>query len=61
MKRSIHKIIPAQKVNMGGIILDQSLPVHGVDQIDPFLLIHHWASVLPGGERNVDLHHFAKW
>ncbi|MCF8276243.1 MAG: pirin family protein [Flavobacteriales bacterium] len=55
MKRSIHKIIPAQKVNMGGIILDQSLPVHGVEQIDPFLLIHHWANKLPGGEREKDL------
>ncbi|HAP70451.1 MAG TPA: pirin family protein, partial [Flavobacteriales bacterium] len=51
MTRSIHKIIPAQKVNMGGIILDQSLPVNGVEQIDPFLLIHHWASVLPGGQK----------
>jgi redox-sensitive bicupin YhaK (pirin superfamily) len=55
MKRSINKIIPAQKVNMGGIILDQSLPVNGVEQIDPFLLIHHWASKLPGGERERDL------
>ena len=55
MKRSIHKIIPAQKVNMGGIILDQSLPVNGVEQIDPFLLIHHWANKLPGGEREKDL------
>ena len=55
MKRSIKRIIPAQKVIMGGIILDQSLPVHGVEQIDPFLLIHHWASELPGGERERDL------
>jgi len=55
MKRTIKRIIPAKKVNMGGIILDQSLPVKGVDQIDPFLLIHHWASVFPGGEREKDL------
>ncbi len=40
---------------MGGIILDQSLPVNGVEQIDPFLLIHHWANKLPGGEREKDL------
>jgi hypothetical protein len=26
---------------MGGIILNQPLPVRGLDQIDPFLLIHH--------------------
>ena len=50
MKRSIKRIIPAQKVNMGGIILDQSLPINGVEQIDPFLLIHHWASEMPGGQ-----------
>lgn len=28
---------------MGGILLDQPLPYRGVDQIDPFLLVHHWA------------------
>ena len=55
MRRSIHKIIPAQKVNMGGIILDQSLPVHGVEQIDPFLLIHHWANKMPGGQKEKEV------
>jgi quercetin 2,3-dioxygenase len=49
--RSIHRVIPAQKVNMGGIILDQPLPYRSVDQIDPFLLLHHWSSVLPGDQR----------
>ena len=51
MTRSIYKIIPAQKVNMGGIILDQSLPVNGIEQINPFLLIHHWADKMPGGQK----------
>ena len=50
MTRSIHKIILAKKVNMGGIILDQSLPVNCVEQIDPFLLIHHLATKMPGGQ-----------
>ena len=36
MSRSVKKIIAAQKVNMGGHILDQPLPVNGIDQIDPF-------------------------
>ncbi len=39
--RSIKKVMPAFKVDMGGIVLDQSLPAQGVDQIDPFLLVHH--------------------
>ena len=53
--RSIQKIIPAQKVNMGGHILDQSLPVRGLDQIDPFLLIHHWKRTQKGGRHPRDL------
>lgn len=49
--RSIKQIIPAQKVNMGGIILDQPLPSRGVDQIDPFLLVHHWRQEYKGGQK----------
>lgn len=51
MYRSVRKIIAAQKVNMGGHILDQPLPVNGVDQIDPFLLIHHWKRDMKGGDQ----------
>lgn len=40
-KRSIHKIIPSQKINMGGHILEQPLPNAHMDQLDPFLLVHH--------------------
>ena len=39
--RSIKKTVKAQKVNMGGHILDQALPLAEVDQIDPFILLHH--------------------
>ncbi len=48
--RSIHKIIPARKVNMGGIYLDQPLPFEDIDQIDPFILIHHWNKKIGGGD-----------
>lgn len=51
MYRSVKKIIAAQKVNMGGHILDQPLPVNGIDQIDPFLLIHHWKRLMKGGDQ----------
>jgi len=53
--RTIRKIIPARKVNMGGIFLDQPLPTPGIDLIDPFLLIHHWKHSHPGGESEKDL------
>ncbi len=49
--RTIRQIVPAQKVNMGGHLLDQPLPIQGLDQIDPFLLIHHWKEVMPGGKK----------
>lgn len=52
--RSIKKIIPSQKVNMGGIILEQPLPFRGQEQIDPFLLVHHWEDVKNGGEKQLE-------
>ncbi len=52
--RSIRKIIPAQKVNMGGIYLDQPLPAGGIDQIDPFILLHHWYKRIESGENQKD-------
>ena len=39
--RDIKTIVKARKVNMGGFIVDQPLPVDALDMIDPFLLIHH--------------------
>jgi hypothetical protein len=53
--KEIAHIIPAQKVNMGGHILDQPLPVGGLDYVDPFLLIHHWKSELPGDQHQRDV------
>jgi redox-sensitive bicupin YhaK (pirin superfamily) len=35
---------------MGGNLVEQPLPVQGIDQVDPFLLIHHWDSPLKGGQ-----------
>ncbi|NNC95305.1 MAG: pirin family protein [Chitinophagales bacterium] len=49
--RTINKVVKAQKVNMGGIFLDQAIPLRGIDQISPFLLIHHWAQDFPGGQK----------
>jgi len=52
--KTIKKIIPSQKVDMGGIILDQPLPNQFIDQLDPFLLIHHWDDVLKGNQKQND-------
>ena len=49
--KTIKKIIKSQKVDMGGIILDQPLPNQFIDQLDPFLLIHHWNDRLKGNQR----------
>ncbi len=49
--RTIKRISKAFKVNMGGTMLDQALPDNTIDQIDPFLLIHHWSDRLKGGKK----------
>ncbi len=53
--KTIKKIIPARKVNMGGHLLDQPLPSIEAEYIDPFLLIHHWKNIAPGGERQQEV------
>ena len=47
--KSIRKIISAPIVNMGGVHLFQPLPYKELDQLDPFLLIHHWSDTIKGG------------
>ncbi len=54
-QRSIKRIIKAMKVNMGGIILDQALPVQEVDKIDPILLVHHLKDRFPAGSKQQDV------
>ncbi len=53
--RSLQAILPAFKVNMGGIVLDQALPHRKVDQIDPFLLVHHLETNHPPGTQQQDV------
>jgi redox-sensitive bicupin YhaK (pirin superfamily) len=40
--RSVANIIPADKIDMGGTLVKQSLPTQKVGQVSPFLLIHHF-------------------
>lgn len=53
--RTLQQILPAFKVNMGGIILDQALPQQEVDQIDPFLLVHHLEYKYEPGTKQQDV------
>lgn len=53
--RSIKSQWHSQKVNMGGIILDQPLPTQKVDTIDPFILIHHWNDKVPAGRKQKEV------
>lgn len=41
MRKSVKYLIPSVDVDMGGIILKQAIPTERIDQIDPFLLLHH--------------------
>jgi len=53
--RSLKHITTAQKINMGGIFLDQAIPSGLVERVDPFVLIHHWNKPLPGGQHQRDV------
>ena len=41
MHKKVKFLIPAFDIDMGGIPLKQALPTIKVDQVDPFLLLHH--------------------
>lgn len=39
--RKVNRVLYAQQVNMDGLMVRQPFPTQQVDQIDPFLLLHH--------------------
>lgn len=41
MYKNVKYVIPAYDVDMGGVAIKQALPTQQVDQVDPFLLLHH--------------------
>ncbi len=45
----------ANPINMGGIILDQALPIGLSQNVGPFLLLHHWKSTIEKGSKPQDL------
>lgn len=55
MKKTIRHILKAEKTNMGGHTLYEPLPAPGIDQIDPFLLIHHWDGMVPANKQQKEV------
>jgi len=55
MFREIEKIISAPVIRMGAISLRQPIPAEGIQQISPFLLLHHFDLTMPPGENNFDV------
>lgn len=41
MFRNVKYLIPAYDIDMDGIPVKQALPTNNVEQVDPFLLLHH--------------------
>lgn len=41
LQKKVKYLLPAVEVDMGGFPVKQPLPTHKVDQVDPFLLVHH--------------------
>lgn len=39
--RSVSRLLYAHNTDMGGMPIRQALPTRQVEQVDPFLLIHH--------------------
>ncbi|GAB5551667.1 MAG: pirin family protein [Saprospiraceae bacterium] len=43
--RTISNILKSEAINMGGIAVKQALPTQKVEQISPFLLLHHFGPI----------------
>ena len=52
---AVSKVLPAMEVDMGGISVLQPIPTFKVNQIDPFLLVHHHHTKIKSGNRPGDL------
>lgn len=49
--RTVKNVISSQRVNMGGIYLQQPIPDKNVEYIDPFILIHHGSLPVAKGKK----------
>jgi redox-sensitive bicupin YhaK (pirin superfamily) len=49
--RTVKNTLIADMIDMGGLPVRQALPTHNVDQISPFLLLHHGGIPAPAGSK----------
>jgi redox-sensitive bicupin YhaK (pirin superfamily) len=55
MNRAVERIIHAPKVTMGNMSLRQPLPIAGLQQLSPFILLHHFDFVMQPGHNIFDV------
>jgi hypothetical protein len=55
MKREVERIVHAPKVSMGAMSLRQPLPIAGLQQVSPFILLHHFDFVMEPGHNIFDV------
>lgn len=53
--REITRSIMAPEVQMGATTLHQAFPVNNLDQVDPFILLHHFDFTKGAGEHDFDV------
>jgi len=53
--REIKTSIMAPEIQMGPTFLRQAFPVSGLEQIDPFILLHHFDFTKAAGEHDFDV------
>ena len=47
LNRKVKAILPAPMLDMGGMLVRQPFPTQKLDQIDPFILLHHANNAIP--------------
>lgn len=55
MNRDVERIIHAPKISMGPLSLRQPLPIAGLPQLSPFLLLHHFDFTMEPGHNIFDV------
>ena len=55
MKREVERVIHAPKISMGAMSLRQPLPIAGLQQVSPFILLHHFDFIMEPGHNTFDV------
>lgn len=47
LNRNVKALLPAIEFDMGGMMVKQPFPANTLDQVDPFILLHHANNIIP--------------